>query len=440
MGFGERLRALRTFHTGCGSIKAAGGPVAMVRFGPARLLAPFVVVTSPQGAHDVLGGSGGAFDKMGLVHVESRRLGPNVFNLPEEPWRPRRRALQPVFTKHHVKSFAGRMAGNAETSVDQWIGAGRVDLDEKCRQLTLRVIGESVFGYDMAARAAELAPAIRTVFHWVIQRATRPVRAPRGLPTPARHRVRAAVSAIRSVVDTAVEGAADDPTRDAELIRRLFATSDPETGRPLTRDEIGDELIAFLVAGHDTTATILAYSLWSLGRDSRLQDQVAAEVREVGDRQLTVDDIGRLDLTTRVVHEALRMCPPAAAISRMTMRDAVVDGFRIPAGTNVIVGVYTLHHDPELWDDPETFDPDRFTPARSVGRNRWQYLPFGGGPRTCIGDHFAMLEAVLGLATIVRAAEIESLNDEFPLALPFTMTAGAPIPARVLARVGHSPR
>jgi cytochrome P450 len=113
------------------------------------------------------------------------------------------------------------------------------------------------------------------------------------------------------------------------------------------------------------------------------------------------------------------------------MTDIVVDGFRIPAGTNLIVGVYALHRDPALWEDPERFDPDRFSPQRSKGRNRWQYLPFGGGPRSCIGDHFAMLEATLGLATLVRAVEITSIDDEFPLALPFTMTADGPIPAKV---------
>jgi cytochrome P450 len=118
----------------------------------------------------------------------------------------------------------------------------------------------------------------------------------------------------------------------------------------------------------------------------------------------------------------------------MAMQDVMVDGFRIPAGTNLVVGVYALHRDPALWDQPTVFDPDRFSPERSRGRNRWQFLPFGGGPRSCIGDHFAMLEAILGLATLVRSIEITSLDDNFPVALPFTMTAGAPIPARVNAR------
>ena len=112
----------------------------------------------------------------------------------------------------------------------------------------------------------------------------------------------------------------------------------------------------------------------------------------------------------------------------------MVDGFRIERGTNLIVGIYALHRDPALWDAPETFDPDRFSTERSRSRDRWQFLPFGAGARSCIGDHFAMLEATLGLASVVRRRRVISLDPGFPLALPFTMTAGRPIPARVETR------
>src|SRR5262249_2976344 len=144
-----------------------------------------------------------------------------------------------------------------------------------------------------------------------------------------------------------------------------------------------------------------------------------------------------LGLTVRVLHEALRLCPPASGTLRAPTRDIVVDGYRVEAKTIALVSFYAMHRNPALWADPLRFDPDRFLPERSKGRSRWQYLPFGGGPRSCIGDHFAMLEATLALATIVRAAEIESLDMEFPLETPFTVVAAAPIRARVLG-VGAS--
>jgi cytochrome P450 len=225
-----------------------------------------------------------------------------------------------------------------------------------------------------------------------------------------------------------------DSSVEAPLVHALIAATDPATGRGLSDDEICNELIVFMIAGHDTTATTLAYALWSLGHHRELQQRVAAEVAGLGDRDLTPDDVPRLGYTVAVLHEALRLCPPGAAIGRTAMQDIAVDGYRIPRGTTLIAGVYAVHRDPQLWDNPLTFDPDRFSAANSKTRDRWQYLPFGAGPRSCVGDHFAMLEATLALATIVRRVAIHSLGNDFPLAVPFTTVAAEAIPARVRPR------
>jgi cytochrome P450 len=225
-----------------------------------------------------------------------------------------------------------------------------------------------------------------------------------------------------------------DPMRDAPLVHALIEATDPATGRALSDEDICNELIVFMLAGHDTTATTLAYALWALGRHRDLQDRVAAEVADIGDRELTPDDVTRLGYTIQVLHDALRLCPPGAAVGRMAMQDIEVDGYRVEAGTMLAVGIYALHRDPALWDNPLAFDPDRFRPENSKGRDRWQFIPFGAGPRSCIGDHFAMLEATLALATIIQRAEILSLDHDFPLATPFTMVAAAPIRARIHVR------
>ena len=431
----SRLNALRVYHTGPGLVRDAGGPVAMLRLGPQRLIPPFAVITSPQGARDVLGVADGAYDKENLVYVESRSWGNNVFNLPYESWLERRRALQPLFTKKHVASFAGHMADAADALTSSWIVERTVDLDQQCRALTLRVVGRSIFGVDLGDRAKELGPPIRHALRWVTRRSTRPLRSPGWLPTPARHRFRSSLAVLRAVIDEAIHDARDHPEQNAELIRLLLETTDPATGELLTDQAIRDELFAFLVAGHDTTSTTLSYCLWAIGRDLAVQERVATEVAALGDRQLTVGDVTGLSFTVQVIHEALRICPPGPVITRLAMRDVIVDGHRIPAGTNVLIGVYALHHDPALWADPEGFDPDRFAPGRSADRDRWQFLPFGGGQRHCIGSHFAMLEATLGLANIIRRVEVTSTASTFPLALPFTMTAGGPVLATIRARV-----
>lgn len=429
-----RLRTVRRFHTGFEEIRDAGGPVTLVHLGPSRRFPTIAVVTSPQGAHDVLGGSDGAFDKENLIHIENRVwAGTNLFNITHEPWLEQRRALQPLFTKQHVAVYADCMAESAGTLAESWAAAGSIDLDLETRALTLRVLGQSLFGLDLGDRAESLGQPLTRTVQFVTRRAIQPVRAPVWMPTPARHRFRMAKASVDGVIDDAI-AAAHDPDSHAELIRRFFDIIDPATGAPFTDAAIRHELGAFLFAGHDTTATTLTYALWVLGRDHVIQNRVAEEADAATDRPLQVADLAALPYTVRVIHESLRRCPPAAGVARMAMRDVVVDGFRVPAGTNVAVGIYALHHDPRLWDDPQRFDPDRFTRERSAGRDRWQYLPFGGGPRTCIGDHFAMLEATLALASIVRALRVDSVTDDFPLATPFTMVAAGPVPARVRAR------
>lgn len=430
----DQMSAIRTFHTGVEALRDAGGAVTRLRLAPKWLMPQVVVVTSPQGARDILGGGGGHVEKTRIHHEMRQLLGLNLFDLTHEPWLPRRRALQPVFTKQHVRQFAGHMAEAAETVSDHWADGTVVDLDTECRKLTLRALGRSVLGLDLDAHSEAIAEPLRVALEYLADRALRPINSPRWLPTPARRRARAASDTLHGLADEILQSCRDDPTRCAPLVQALIACSDPATGRALSDDEIRGELIVFMLAGHDTTATTLTYALWALGHHRDMQDRVRAEVEAVGDRELTTEDVPALRYTVQVLHETLRLCPPGAVIPRMATRDIEVDGYRIEAGTMVAVGIYALHRDPALWTRPLVFDPDRFSPQQSEGRDRWQYLPFGAGPRSCIGDHFAMLEATLGLATIVRRTEIASIDPDFPMIVPFTTVAAEPIRARVTVR------
>lgn len=440
LSYRQRARALREYHTGMDILRDAGGPVSRFTMGPRWLMPPIVVAASPRALRDVLGRKDDTVDKATL-HQEMRRvLGDNLFDLPHEQWLPRRRALQPVFTKQHVRQFAGDMAEAAELIAGSWPDGARIDLDAECRRLTLRALGRSVLGLDLDARADSLADPLRTALHYIAVRTTRPVRAPSWAPTPARRRARAAANTLRAMAREVLAGCRADPDCNAPLVQALIAAVDPATGRPLSDDEICDELMVFMFAGHDTTATTLTHALWQLGRHPRIQDRVANEVAELGDREITPADLPRLEFTKQVLFEVLRLCPPGPTGTRMAVRDIEVDGYRVPAGTLLLFAIMAVQRDPRLWDRPLEFDPDRFSPANARTRDRWQYLPFGAGPRSCIGDHFAMLEATLALATIVRRVEIDAVADEFPLALPFTMVADGPIPARVRWRAAQSAR
>jgi len=434
LSYWQKFRAVRSLHFGVEQLRNAGGPVTRFSLGPRWLMPPVVLAASPRGIRDILGRKDDTIEKT-VVHQEMRHLlGGNLFDLMHDEWLPRRRALQPIFTKQHVRQFGGHMSQAAEMVTVGWPDGGEVDLDADCRRLTMRALGRSVLGLDLDERADTVAEPMQAALKYIADRALRPVRAPRWLPTPARRRALAATDTMRQLAQEILQACREDPSRDAPLVRALMAATDPVTGESLSDSDIRDELIVFLIAGHDTTATLLAYALWALGCNPMLQDRVVAEVNELGDRELTPDDMSRLGYTVQVLHEALRLCPPGATGARMAMRDVEIDGYRVEAGTLLLFGIMSVQRDPSLWDDPLTFDPDRFTPEKSKARDRWQYLPFGGGPRSCIGDHFAMLEATLALATIVRRVEICSLDDDFPVQTPFTTVAAGPIRARVKNR------
>ncbi len=430
----QLVKLVRTLDTGQEVIRDAGGPITRIQFGPKWLFPPIVAVMSPNGMRDVLGRSDASSERC-IIHEEVRHMaGDSLFVLPNEQWRPRKRALQPVFTKQNVRNFGGHMSRAAQTFVDRWRGGDEVDLDVECRRVAMRSLGRSVLGIDLNERSDTIAQHMHVASSYTADRALRPVRAPRWLPTPARRRARAAVASMRKVTDDMVRACRADSARDAPLVQALLAATDPETGRPLSDDDISNDLLIFMLAGHDTTATALTYSLWVLGHHSQIQDRVAAEAAAIGDRELTPDDVPRLGYTVQVLHEALRLCPPAAGVARLATCDIAVDGYRVEAGSLVAVGIYALHHDPTLWPNPMVFDPDRFSPENSKSRDRWQFIPFLGGGRPCIGEHFARLETTLALATIIRAMEIRSVDEDFACEVPFTTVAKGPIRAHVRPR------
>jgi cytochrome P450 len=431
----QRVQAVRSFHTGPEKLRDAGGPVTRFTVGPRWLVPPIVLATSPRAIRDILAVNDENVDKTSPVLNELRRiLGANSSNLPHELWIPRRRTLQPMFTKQHVREFGGHMAGAAERVCDGWSDGDELDLDAESRTITLRALGHSVLGLDLDQRLETVSQPLGVALKYAMTRALRPIRAPRWMYTPARRRARAASAEVHQLAADIVRACRADPTREAPLVHALLAAKDPISGEGLSDEDICNELIIFIFAGHDTTATTLTYALWALGRNTEHQDRVAAEVAKLPAGPLTPDCMAQLSYTVQVVRESLRLCPPAPTGTRMSVRDIEVGGYRVKAGTMLVFGRMAVQRDPTLWADPLRFDPDRFSPEQVKVRDRWQYIPFGGGPRSCLGDHFATLEATLALATVIRRFEITSLEAEFPVALHFTMIAGGPVRASVRHR------
>ncbi|AMO63269.1 cytochrome P450 [Mycolicibacterium phlei] len=425
----QLVKLIRRLDTGQEVIRNAGGRITRIQFGPKWLYPPIVAVMSPNGMRDVLGRLDASSERC-IYHDEVRKVaGDSLWVLPNDLWRPRKRAVQPVFTKQSVRNFGGHMSGAAQAFVDRWPRGGEVDLDIECRQVAMQSLGRAVFGVDLNERGDMIARCMHLASSYTTDRAFRPVRAPHWLPTPARRRTLKAVAEMKKFTDEMVAACRTDPDREAPLVRALMAARDPETGLPIADDDISNDLLIFMLAGHDTTSTALTHTLWVLGHHQEIQDRVAEEAAAIGDREITPEDVPRLGYTLQVLHESLRLCPPAAGVARLATRDIAVDGYRVEAGTLVAVGLYALHHDPEIWPDPWKFDPDRFTPDKVKARNRWEFLPFLGGGRPCIGEHFARLETTLALATIVRAMQIRSCDDTFETDVPLTTVAKGPIRA-----------
>ena len=208
----------------------------------------------------------------------------------------------------------------AQTFADRWREGGDVDLDAECRRLTMRSLGGSVLGIDINERADVIAEHMHVASAYTADRALRPVRAPRWLPTPDAAAPARAVAAMRGVTMGILQACRADPTREAPLVQALIAATDPDTGRPLSDDDICNDLLIFMLAGHDTTATALTYALWALGHHLDIQDRVAAEAVTIGDRELTPDDVPRLEYTAQVLTR--RWTVPAGRRGRPSWRCA----------------------------------------------------------------------------------------------------------------------
>jgi cytochrome P450 len=274
-----------------------------------------------------------------------------------------------------------------------------------------------------------LVDPLRRISKYIADRGRAPVKLPSWVPTRER---RFAVRFNKVAHDLAAQILLDcrtDPQLSAPLVRAMMEARDPETAEPLTDEEICHELVIFLASGLETTATTLAYALWELGRHPEIFDRVAAEVSAVDDAALRTNPRSHLPYTVSVIQEALRLGGPTPAVMRIARQDMAVDGFRVEAGSMLMVGVYAMHRDPQLWDRPLEFDPDRFSDGRS--RMQWQFLPFGGGPRSCIGEFFALTAATLELASIVRHCRLTSRSATFPITAPLTIVPDGPIPALV---------
>jgi cytochrome P450 len=390
------------------------GDVVRLVVGPPGLRFELTCAFHPDGVQRVLAGSRESYSKDTPGYREiAAAIGRGLLTSEGQRWQRQRRLIQPLFTRKQIATYATLMAEEAARTADRWDRAGgqgvTVDAHGEMIRLTLRVVGRAIFGDDVEHATHVIQRTFPVLTRHVLRRTLAPVAPPADWPTPANLRAARAQRALYALADDLIARRRTAGLDGEDLLARLLDARDPETGRAMEIQQVRDEALIFLLAGHETTSSALTFTLQLLGRHPDEQQRVADELADVlGGRPPTVDDLPALRRTAMVLKEAMRLYPPLYALARRAEREDEIGGHRIPPGSLLVVSQWATHRHPRIWEDPEKFNPERFSPEQEAARHRYAYFPFGGGPRACIGSHFAIQEAQIALAVLLQRYRIRA--------------------------------
>ncbi|GLV86719.1 cytochrome P450 [Streptomyces lavendulae subsp. lavendulae] len=414
------------------------GDVVRITAGPPGLRAELYCVFSAEGAQRVLATESANFRKDNPFYQEIREsFGNGLLTSQDEDYLRQRRLVQPLFTRKRVDGYADAVAAETASTLAGWEERGDavVDIGEQMTHLALRAVARILFGTDVDATVDVVDRCFPVITEYVLRRGYSPANVPRGWPTPGNRRAAAAMEELYAVCDGIISARRDAPDGQGsggEDLLTLLAAAQSGDDAGFDAAELRDQVLIFLLAGHETTATSLAFALHLLGRHPEEQARAREEVsRVLGDRTPQAADLDRLPYLTQVLKEAMRLYPAAPVIGREAVAATVIDGHTVPAGATVILAPWVTHRHPRYWSDPDRFDPGRFAPEAEAARPRYAWFPFGGGPRACIGQHFSMLESVIALAMVLRAYEFEAVDTEVPVSAGITLRTTGPARCRI---------
>jgi cytochrome P450 len=358
--------------------------------------------------------------------LERRALGPlfgnGILTSDGGDWRWQRQTVAPLFRHADLLGYVPSMVAAAEATIAEWrqsVPGATKRIDQGMVRATFRVISETL----LPGGDAHVGPAIERAnadyllpISWTLAYAL--LGLPKWLPHPGKKAMRRAEQALRSAVADLVEVRRRTPSERDDLCARLLRATNPETGQSISKEQLVDNLLTFLGAGHETTARALTWSLYLIARAPTWEFRIVEEVKQVaGQGPITGAHIDRLQIVSQVLKESMRLYPPAPVVIRIAKDDVELGGRRLAAGTLVVMPIYAIHRHRRLWNDPDRFDPDRFAPEQAARYSRYQFMPFGAGPRVCIGASFAMIEATAMLATLVRSSrfKVPSAYEPIPI-------------------------
>jgi cytochrome P450 len=374
------------------------GPVCSFRLGPRRCL----LVSDPDLIEQVLVTDYKKYVKHFGARLYRPLLGNGLVTSEGDFWLRQRRLAQPAFLKNRLARYAPAMTELAEQVARSWQAGKRVDIADEMSRLTGAIALRTLFGAGSIRDQDAYNRAHITALEVIHQRFRHLVKWPLWLPFPAHVRLKRALAHLDAIIDGFVQEGRSRPEPGDDLLSMLLRARD-EDGSQMTDRQLRDEAMTLFLAGHETTALTLSWTWYLLAQHPEIEEKLAAEWSSVlGGRLPTPDDIPRLSYTEHVVQEAMRVYPPVYLIGREPVTDVELGGYRVRKGTTVFMSQWVSHRNPKYFDDPETFRPERWADGLARRLPKYAYYPFGGGPRVCLGNTFAMMEAVLLLATLGR--------------------------------------
>lgn len=364
----------------------------------------------PDQIEDVIVNNAKKFIKGRVLRANRHLFGNGLLTSEGDFWLRQRRMMQPAFHRNRIANYADTMTACATQLIESWQPNQRLDLHEAMMRLTLQVVGKTLFHADVQRDAPQVGENLHTLLEYTMD-FRRLLMTPRWLPTRRNLQAKRAVRNLTHIIDRIIQQRRDSNDDAGDLLSLLIHAQD-EDGSRMTTQQLRDEALTLFLAGHETTASTLSWTWMLLDQNPRVEQKLHAELASVlNGRTPTLDDLPRLPYTSHVLTESMRLYPPAWAMARLAIENHQLAGYPVPKNTGIAAVSWVVHRDPRWYENPEQFLPERWEGDLLKRIPRFAYFPFGFGPRQCIGNSFALMEANLALATIAQHFRFSLLPD-----------------------------
>ena len=369
-------------------------------------LEQIVVVSKPDYVKHILQDNNKNYHKSFGYTIMKLLLGNGLLTSEGDFWRRQRRLAQPAFHRDRLAAFVKIMTDAGSTLLQKWDtlpDGTTINLSTAMMQVTVDIVCKAMFSADVEDAVAVVNKEFNVANEKLIKRITSHIKIPLWLPTPGNIREKNSYKAIRGVVEKIIDKRRQSTEHYDDLLAMLMEAKDEDTGEMMSNEQILDEVVTIFLAGHETTAVALTWLFHCLEENPEVESKLLDEAKNILQGNTPqLDDLRALEYTRMVIDETMRLYPPAWVIGRHSLGDDEIDGYHIPKGINTLIPVYAIHRDKRYWDEPEKFIPERFSKEKTKSYHKFLYFPFGGGPRLCIGNNFALMEMQLIVPMIVQ--------------------------------------